>query len=194
MQPTLSNKALFKSTIIALVIAGIVLISFILPAEYNIDPTGIGEKLGLTVLALPSTKSSLTAQINRQSKEQQLSQAESNNQDKEVGSQHETDIIKVVVPAGRGVEYKFAMTQFTKMEYQWSTDNGLLFFDLHGEPEGDTTGYYESYAIATLAEMKGSFITPFSGVHGWYWKNTSDKPIVVKLTVSGEYTIVGLKN
>jgi len=31
MQHTLSNKALLKSTIIALVIAGLVLISFILP-------------------------------------------------------------------------------------------------------------------------------------------------------------------
>jgi hypothetical protein len=168
MQHTLSNKALVKSTIIAVAIAGLVLISFILPAEYNIDPTGIGAKLGLTALANPSVASS-------------------------TDSQKSVDVIEIVVPAGRGVEYKFAMTQFNKMQYQWQTDGTVLFFDLHGEPEGDTTGYYESYAIATLTEMKGSFTTPFTGVHGWYWKNTSDKAVVVKLNVSGEYTIVGLK-
>jgi len=173
MQPTLSNKALLQSMVLALVIAAIVLVSFILPAEYNIDPTGIGAKLGLTALVSPVETSIVVAKADVQEK---------------------IDIIKVVIPAGRGVEYKFSMTQFKKMEYQWSTDGAVLFFDLHGEPKGDTTGYYESYAIATLAEMKGSFTTPFTGVHGWYWKNTSDKPVVVKLTVSGEYAIVGLKN
>jgi len=150
MQHTLSNKALFKSTIIALIIAGIVLISFILPAEYNIDPTGIGTKLGLTALANPAG----TAKISTKQSDE-LNTA----------NQQETDIIEVIVPAGRGVEYKFSMTQFNKMEYQWHT----------------------------LTEMKGSFTTPFTGVHGWYWKNTSDKAVVVKLTVGGEYSIVGLK-
>ncbi len=178
MQHTLSNKALLKSTIIALVIAGLVLISFILPAEYNIDPTGIGAKLGLTALVNPGGSATVNT---TQSDELKTT------------NQQQVDIIKVVVPAGRGVEYKFAMAQFNKMEYQWQTDGEALFFDLHGEPEGDTTGYYESYAIATLTAMKGSFTTPFTGIHGWYWKNTSDKPVVVKLNVSGEYTIVGLK-
>jgi hypothetical protein len=178
MQHTLSNTALIKSTIIAIAIAGLVLVSFILPAEYNIDPTGIGAKLGLTALANPVA----TSEVNT-----------TPSTDSSTDSQKSADIIEVVVPAGRGVEYKFAMTQFNKMEYQWQTDGTALFFDLHGEPEGDTTGYYESYAIATLTEMKGSFTTPFTGVHGWYWKNTSKTPVKVKLTVTGEYTIVGLK-
>ncbi|PKI15865.1 hypothetical protein [Colwellia sp. 12G3] len=177
MQHTLSNKALLKSTIIAVAIAGLVLVSFILPAEYNIDPTGVGTKLGLTALANPVATSEIKTKQNQSNTD----------------NQQAADIIEVIVPAGRGVEYKFAMTQFKKMEYQWQTDDTALFFDLHGEPEGDTTGYYESYAIATLTEMKGSFTTPFTGIHGWYWKNTSDKPVTVKLNVSGEYTIVGLK-
>ncbi|MEY8198251.1 MAG: hypothetical protein RPS47_03315 [Colwellia sp.] len=178
MQHTLSNRALLKSSIIALMIAGLVLISFILPAEYNIDPTGIGAKLGLTALTNP------VATVTKNTKQ---------SDELNTANQKETDVIKVVVPAGRGVEYKFAMAQFKKMEYQWHTDGTALFFDLHGEPEGETTGYYESYAIATLTQMKGSFTTPFTGVHGWYWKNTSDKPVVVKLIVGGEYAIVGLK-
>ncbi|MCP4988743.1 MAG: hypothetical protein GY928_22645 [Colwellia sp.] len=172
MQHTLSRKALLKSTFIALIIAGLALVSFILPAEYNIDPTGIGAKLGLTALATatPAVKSVTTATTEQAS-----------------------DSIEVIVPAGRGVEFKFAMAQFKKMEYTWKTDGEPLFFDLHGEPEGDTTGYYESYVIATLDGMKGSYTTPFAGVHGWYWKNTNDKPITVKLNVSGEYTVIGLK-
>ena len=41
--------------------------------------------------------------------------------------------------------------------------------------------------------MKGSFTTPFSGVHGWYWKNTSDVDVTVQLTVNGGYSEHGLK-
>jgi len=169
MQPTLSITALIKSTIIALIIAALVLITIILPAEFNTDPTGVGAQLGLTALAQPTANSVKT------------------------GFKQSSDSFEVIVPAGRGVEFKFAMQEFQKMKYQWKTDGEILYFDLHGEPEGDTSGYFESYAIATLNEMEGSFMAPFTGSHGWYWKNKSNNPITVKLIVNGEYAIIGLK-
>ena len=174
MQQTLSTLALIKSAVIALIVAGLVLVSFILPAEYNIDPTGLGEKLGLTSLA----KTNVTG-------------AEKSTEDSK--TKQASDTVEVIVPANRGVEFKFSMQQFQKMEYEWQTDGEPLYFDLHGEPEGDTTGYFESYAIATLKDIKGSFTAPFAGSHGWYWKNTTNNAVTVKLIVKGEYTIIGLK-
>jgi hypothetical protein len=173
-QDVVSTKTLIKSTIAATIIALIVFVCFILPAEYNIDPTHIGQKLGLTALASHEDEVATSDKIPTASKQ----------------TQH---VIDVVVPAGKGIEYKFQMNQHEKMTYEWLTDGEPLFFDLHGEPEGDTTGYYESYAIATLSGMKGSFTSPFTGSHGWYWKNTSDKPVAIKLTVAGHYTVIGLK-
>ena len=105
----------------------------------------------------------------------------------------EFQTIEVTVPAGRGIEYKFYMKQHEKMTYEWLTDGVPLYFDLHGEPEGDTTGYFESYVIATTNEMKGSYTTPFEGSHGWYWKNKSDKPVSIQLMVKGQYEVIGLK-
>ena len=119
-----------------------------MPAEHNIDPTGIVHKLGLTVLATTSATETPT-------KSQQI-------------ETDEYQVIEVLAPAGRGVEYKFSMQQYDKMTYEWLTDGVSLFFDLYGEPHGDTSGYFESYAIATLSEMKGSFTAPFAGSHGWY--------------------------
>lgn len=173
-QHAVSTKTLIKSSIAASLIAALVLVTVILPAEYNIDPTKIGAALGLTVLSQTTEDPSPTM--------------------KNVAStdQHQ-QVIEVSVPAGKGIEYKFYMSQHQKMSYEWLTDGESLYFDLHGEPEGDTTGYFESYAIATLHEMKGSFTAPFSGSHGWYWKNTSDKPVTVQLTVEGQYTVIGLK-
>ena len=92
---TLTKPALLKYTIFSLLFAAITLVTIILPAEYNIDPTGIGHKLGLTVFhdvkADEATKSSA-----EESKK----------------SNGATETIEVVVPAGRGVEYKFIMDQY----------------------------------------------------------------------------------
>lgn len=185
-----SKKSLLKYTILSVIFALVTLILVILPAEYNLDPTGIGEKIGLTVFNPEKSESSVA----------ESSVEESSETEKTLVAEYKAsnvvnlpETIEVTVPAGRGVEYKFYMQQYQKMIYQWKTDNSPLYFDLHGEPEGDTTGYFESYAIATLVEMEGSFTAPFSGVHGWYWKNTSNEPVTVELVVSGEYGEHGLK-
>ena len=173
MQHTVSTKTLVKASISAVVVAAIALVTFILPAEYNIDPTGIGNKLGLTALA-------------------QAAEVETTSLETTKGTD-EFQTIEVTVPAGRGIEYKFYMKQHEKMTYEWLTDGVPLYFDLHGEPEGDTTGYFESYVIATTNEMKGSYTTPFEGSHGWYWKNKSDKPVSIQLMVKGQSKVIGLK-
>jgi hypothetical protein len=43
-----SSAKLIKSTIVAAVVAAFLLVAAILPAEYGIDPTGVGKVLGLT--------------------------------------------------------------------------------------------------------------------------------------------------
>mgnify|MGYP003384235679 CR=1 FL=1 len=170
---TCTHKKLLKYTFISFVFAVLALITVILPAEYNIDPTGVGNKLGLTVFNNAKASAINATSSNR--------------------AKNATETIEVVVPAGKGVEYKFTMEQYQKLTYQWTTNGTALYFDLHGEPEGDTTGYFESYAIATSNEMKGSFTTPFAGSHGWYWKNTSAFPVKVQLVINGEYIEHALK-
>ena len=171
--PITSTKTLIVCSIWATVLAAIMVVTVILPAEYNIDPTKIGGMLGLTNLAQQQESSSVTS-----------------SQDE---IEYTQEVIEVTVPAGKGIEYKFYVKQFHKMRYEWLTDGEPLYFDLHGEPEGDTTDYFESYAIATLSEMKGSFTAPFDGSHGWYRNNTSDKPVAVQLFVDGQFTVIGLK-
>ncbi|KGJ90352.1 hypothetical protein [Colwellia psychrerythraea] len=170
MESNKTSRSLIKATTLSFVVAMITLVLFILPAEYNIDPTGVGQKLGLTVFNDEGTKPLVT-------------QASDGGQDTAI----------LIVPAGKGIEYKLDMKKFQKATYEWVTDGGDLYVDLHGEPKGDTTGYFESYTIATADEMKGSFTAPFDGSHGWYWKNKSEKDITIQLIFSGDYVIEGLK-
>ena len=170
MEQHQSSISLVKASLVATIIAVITLVFIILPAEYNIDPTGLGGKLGLTVFnEEPASRSPGKA------------------------STGEQESVIVTVPAGRGIEYKLTMAQFEKVTYEWTTSSGDVYVDLHGEPKGDTTGYFESYTIATSETMKGSFTAPFEGSHGWYWKNKSDQDIQIQLIFSGEFVIEGLK-
>ncbi|HZI52025.1 MAG TPA: hypothetical protein VFE29_09390, partial [Terriglobia bacterium] len=49
-QKKASGKNLVGATIIALILAAVILVVAVLPAEYGIDPLGIGGALGLTKL------------------------------------------------------------------------------------------------------------------------------------------------
>ena len=53
------GKGLLATVLVTAVIAAIVLVTIVLPAEYNVDPTGIGRMLGLTSLSDPADRKSV---------------------------------------------------------------------------------------------------------------------------------------
>jgi hypothetical protein len=101
------------------------------------------------------------------------------------GSQSET--IDIVIPARGSKEYKLQVAQGASFEYAWKTDGEELFYDFHGEPTGDTTGYFETFDKSTAAEASGQLTASFDGTHGWYWKNRSSSPVKIELKVKGAY-------
>lgn len=185
--PTVSAKTLLIATLTALLISFLAYITVILPAEYNVDPTGIGKKLGLMVLSetkieIEAVTPPLTNQ-NISDKNPAMDTLESRE-----------DMVSVTIPAKKGIEYKFKLKQFGNLTYEWKTNDGSnIYFDFHGEPAGDTTGYFESFTIATTNQMQGSATVPFDGSHGWYWKNTSNQDVMIELKTSGNYQVIGLK-
>jgi hypothetical protein len=174
-----SKKTLMQASAFAALLAGIVFIIAILPAEFGIDPTGLGKAMRLTQLA-GQTPSAQAATTQANTKKQTLPDQE--------------DSVAISIPAGKGLEYKFYLMSGDAMRYGWSTKGGeLLFFDFHGEPQGDTTGYFESYTVSTANNVRGSFTATFEGSHGWYWKNKGQTNIIVTLKTEGNYKIIGIK-
>ena len=43
-----TSRQLIRSTILAVAVAALLLVTCVLPAEYGVDPTGVGRLLGLT--------------------------------------------------------------------------------------------------------------------------------------------------
>lgn len=181
--PEPSIKSLLLSLLAAIVLALAMLVFAILPAEYNIDPTGIGTKLGLTVLAQSSaseTKANVLTCLDNSSLTANGSEAKWQ------------DIVVITIPAKSGLEYKFHINKDKTIDYAWNTDGAQLYFDFHGEPDGDHSGYFKSYREDTHDQSTGTLKVPFNGVHGWYWENKTQKAVNVTLKTSGEYNVVGL--
>jgi len=169
-------SSLIKALALASILAIVILITVVLPAEYGIDPTGFGKAMGLTVLAAPDEK---TVKSTMAACEDTESQRE--------------DAVKLLLPAYSGLEYKFFLKKGATLEYSWKTDGQSVYFDFHGEPQGDTTGYFKSYKESSLSADSGSKDMPFVGSHGWYWKNESKSPVTVYLETKGQYQVIGLR-
>ena len=97
------------------------------------------------------------------------------------------DSISITIPARSDIEYKLQMEKGATLEYAWETNGTELFFDFHGEPAGDTTGYFESFKKSIDSQSNGSLTTSFEGPHGWYWKNDTPSPVIIELKVTGAY-------
>lgn len=183
--PQPSVKSLILACIFSIILAAIIFVVAVLPAEYNIDPTGLGEKLGLTVLA------QTTKEVNKASVISCSDGTTSKDEVIETSKWKDTVIIKI--PPKKGMEYKFSINKGETLEFVWDTsDKTKLYFDFHGEPKGDKTGYFKSFKESTDNQSSGSLIAPFTGSHGWYWENKTNQPVIINLKTRGNYKILGL--
>src|SRR5215210_4057676 len=179
------RKVLDRATLIAAGIAALLLVTAVLPAEYGVDPTGVGRLLNLTEMGRmkrAAAESAAAAQAARLApldyKSGQSGQAE------------------VLLAPGEGREVKAAMQTGAEMQYQWSTNNLPVHYELHGEPRGAAKGVYTSYKIAVSKGEAGDFTAPMEGTQGWYWRNDTPMPVIVTVKATGEwadFTIVPLK-
>ncbi len=173
-----STQSLIWSCIISVFLAIIILLVCVFPAEYNIDPTGLGEKMGLTALAIKTDKLTVISCPEKIDSDNQKFKWQ--------------DAVSITVPAKKGLEYKFSIKKGEVFEFSWNTGGEKIYFDFHGEPEGNTNGYFKSYKIDTQNQSSGSLQIPFTGSHGWYWENKSNQPVTIILKTRGNYKKIGL--
>jgi hypothetical protein len=183
--PSLGKLA--RTTAMAMAVAALLLVAFVLPAEYGIDPLGTGRRLGLTAIASPpAATESIETPTNP---EEALMIPAQRGPVGEYPRPFKTDVYEVVLAAREGIEYKYHLEKGAAMFYGWTADAPVIY-DFHGERSGlvsDGGPSSESYDKGTRARASGSFSAPFGGIHGWYWENTGTAPVTVRLTTSGFY-------
>ena len=179
-----SLARLIKTTIAALVAAGIILAAFVLPAEYAIDPLGTGRLLGLTRIAAPPLAPADVPPADGVALAPVMRGPIG-----EYPGGFKLDVFTIELAPYEYVEYKYRLEKGATMLYSWTATGGVVH-DFHGERASTADGgpSEESFDKQDRRQASASFSAPFSGIHGWYWENPSGEPIKIQLTSAGFYT------
>ena len=166
----------------ALLMAGLILVVAVLPAEYGVDPLGIGSRLGLMAIgevqkklaAFEATRAAGTGGVPTIAPQERA-------------YQHET--VEFTIGPRDAIEYKYRLDKGEALLYSWKA-TGPVNYELHAEPDGAPAGYAESFEKRNaMATASGTLTAPFSGIHGWYWENPGDVEVTVTLSAAGFYNM-----
>jgi len=180
LPPAPSAIALVKATLAALVVAAIVLVVAVLPAEYGIDPTGAGRALGLAGLfeagqeaaAVAGAPATITANEGGPLHPQ--------------FNEYREDTREFTIEPKTGMEFKYTLNKGATMIYSWKA-TGFVDFDFHTEPAGKPSSASDSFEKGEAVQKKGGYTAPYDGIHGWYWENKGTAPVTVTLRSEGFY-------
>lgn len=159
--PKPSARRLVWVTIASFLVAVAVVIGVVLPAEYGLDPLGTGSAFGLLGL----------------SRVQPIAPEE---------TEYKTDVLELELAPTEWVESTYRLVEGASMLFSWEA-TGAVSFNFHSAPDGAPPGYAESFDAEETDRAHGSYIAPFSGIHGWYWENLGSDYVTIRLATAGFY-------
>jgi hypothetical protein len=199
-----TTRQLIRSTLIAILAAAAILVTIVLPAEYAIDPTGIGRLIGLTEMG--EIKAQLADEAARDRIRDRELEQKSAPADKKsgvvgrvfagmlIGTAHaqaapavRKDEMTVTLKPNEGVEVKLAMKKGAKANFVWTASGGVVNFDMHGDVGGKETSYEKGRGVP---EQKGVLTAGGDGMHGWFWRNRGKASVTVTLKVDGDFSAI----
>lgn len=206
---------LLNKIILTTLAAGAILVVAILPAEYGIDPTGLGSTLGLVEMGKAEMGK---AEQSVSEHTQQESAARFNTQDLTLSfnigdydptaerinesvqglihledTPFKSETFDIDIEDYGEIEHKFIMPADSTFVYSWKVLNPKgegVYYDFHGHPSSQDAmqypnGFEMAYSRGEGIKQSGAFTTPFAGYHGFYFMNIEEGPITVRVTISG---------
>ncbi len=180
--PLPSVRRLLTTVVVAAAVAAGILVTAVLPAEYGVDPLGVGRALGLTAIGAPPADPDIPAPAG--------AAALTPVQEGPVahyGAEYKVDSIQLVLGPYEYLEYKYRLEKGASMVYAW-TASALPVYDFHADPDGTPKPDPVSFDRQPRRQANGAFTAPFSGIHGWYWENTEGDTMTITLTTAGFYS------
>ncbi|WP_419905852.1 transmembrane anchor protein [Kiloniella sp.] len=163
-----------------------------MPAELGQDPTGVGSLLGLTNMG--EIKQQLLKEAGNDAEHQEgdgasflLQQIQGLFVSTAYAQEVRQDEITFTLAPGDYSEIKVTMEKGAELMYSWKAEGGRINFDLHAHAGGEAVTYEKGRGQISGT---GSFITPFAGDHGWFWRNRDGENVTVTLQLSGDYTAI----
>ncbi len=182
-----SPRSLFMITAGGLVAGTLIVLGAILPAEYNVDPLGLGRLSGLSRLWAPEEN------------EWKAGAMEPAHASKAPIARH---VIEIPLGAASwpeaALEYKVAMSPGQTFLYSWTAtrqDNAPMTkpveFEFHGHTvEDGKTMTVAEYLKSKSVSATGALTAPFEGIHGWYFRNHEEDPVIIRLEIEGFFSLI----
>ena len=186
-----SRAQILRATLWAAVAAAVIVVAVVLPAEYGIDPTGFGRLTGLGALAATRVAPTAAAPAAAAGSAAvaggvaPLTVWVAPHSDK-----YHMQSYEITMQGDEEFEYKADMKRGDALLYSWHVKQGSnIYYEFHGEPsEGQwPKDFFESYEKGESSGRQGSMVAPFTGHHGWYWLNLSEKPVTIIVELAGYY-------
>src|SRR5688572_28387823 len=191
-----SAKKILISVVAALIGATVALATIILPAEYNIDPTGVGGALGLTALSAPAKTVQFTEVVGGNEKNREVAIPDFGEPaplPSPAVFQKQNDVSrveskKITLQPGEQTEIKVLLKAAQVVTFSWQAEGGVVYVDFHGHEPGADNDFWVRYEEQQSgARGSGSLVAPFEGEHGWFYLNISEQPVTITLDVNGYY-------
>lgn len=209
-----SSRQLLRSTIVAAIVAAVLLVTVVFPAEYGKDWTGVGRLLGLTEMgeikvalareaaadaALQATQSAPTAPLPDPAATSAASlqaatpspAAATPAANPGADASGWRDELSFSLSPGQGIEIKLVMKEGEKARYDWKVQGGVVNYDTHGDGFGRSISYVKGRGVPA---DEGELVAAFTGNHGWFWRNRGDAPVTVVLRTAGQYSEIKRAN
>ena len=194
-----SVRLLTWLSLCALLLAALIAVAVVLPAETDRDPTGLGRVFGLAEMGRIKVALANEAAADAKAADVKAADARPN-----VGERRPTtvpgsrwrDSMSITLQPSEGIEVKMSMRTAEKARYAWTTDGGEVYFNMHGEPPNAPKDYAaHRYGKGTSAAEAGELVAAFDGVHGWFWRNRGKEPVTLTLSTAGDYAAIkGIPN
>ena len=182
-----SRRALLAILAGGVATASAITVFAVLPAEFHIDPTGVGAMTGLMALsAKPAAQPAPAATASPAP----VPMAH------DYPAPFRSDTIDIPLKPGdqdgSEIEYKVHMIAGQSLIYSWTVAAAKdeFYADFHSEQRPSAKENVISHKVGLMTSANGAMTAPFEGIHGWYLQNQSAKPVVVHLKIAGFYDLL----
>ncbi|WP_341581618.1 hypothetical protein [Marinobacter metalliresistant] len=212
-----SAAKLIRSTIIAAIVALVLLVTVVMPAEYALDPTGAGQLLGLTemgeikeqlaeeaaadeaaqmVAVQSSGDQQAAAEVAQPVAKEPTQEAASNLEPETAPLEAQTASEAVPAEPQWQDEVRVVLTPGEGTEFKLTMEESAVArfsWASEGGPinydtHGDGGGQSISYEKGRgVPEDEGKLEAAFTGNHGWFFRNRNDNDITLVLRTGGDY-------
>jgi hypothetical protein len=195
-----SGRQVAIGSAVAVVVASVAMVFFVLPAELGIDLTGFGQKTGLTELAHSGAGTNIYLERGLKRTNVLFPLDAAARPDEEtlkttlaaksiavpVGAKFVTDHWQYELLPYASIEMKYKLRQGQPMIFSWHAPVPV-HYDMHSVPDAGGNPATESFAITDAPSQTAVYVAPFTGIHGWFWQNQTLEPVTVTIDATGAF-------